>query len=580
MQIKSKIRDKIRINVRYATIIFIGLLLLCAAFSVQAAQSVVLSQADIQIYRQIFKAHQKGHYKTAESLLKKVRNHILDGYVLYDKYFSAKYKTQQKEIDLWLKKYKHLTIATDVYALAQKKNMKVSVSKPKDILFGGKSSACSYVRRDEPIDLLARRRFSYLQGNKQKKARQLYQQLIKQIKDGKTQAARRLIESDDFEALMNKSDMALAQTALAFSYFLDAEYDKSLDYAESAIQSDGNSVPLAYWTAGLTQWQRQKYKSAAEYFAQTAAHSEVYPLLRGSASFWAARAYLKTGNYRKVGDYLEAASQQPRTFYGMLAMRMLGVDLNHVWDVSDSPEDDVDIRFSHPTLNLFYALKQVGKYDWAKKELAKLYLESDKETQTILSAIAVRNGFKQDLSGVIGAMTTEKERFPAPDWEPTGGWKIDKSLVFAFVRQESCFNRRAKSVVGARGLMQIMPATARVMAKMAGLKWNLAYMDRVEYNLALGQKYIRYLLDLPAVQNNLIYLAVAYNAGPGNLIKWKKKTNYVSDPLVFIESIPSRETRSFVERIMVNYWVYRTLMNKSLDTIDSLIASEWPQYEP
>ena len=71
---------------------------------------------------------------------------------------------------------------------------------------------------------------------------------------------------------------------------------------------------------------------------------------------------------------------------------------------------------------------------------------------------------------------------------------------------------------------------------------------------------------------------MAYNAGPGNLAKWKKRMNYQNDPLLFIESIPSKETRSFVERILVNYWVYRSLMGQSMQSLDDVAGGLWPIY--
>ena len=89
---------------------------------------------------------------------------------------------------------------------------------------------------------------------------------------------------------------------------------------------------------------------------------------------------------------------------------------------------------------------------------------------------------------------------------------------------------------------------------------------------------MRLMDEYPQVQINLIFLAVAYNAGPGNLNKWKNKMSYQGDPLLFLESIPSKETRGFVERILVNYWTYRHLMEASLDTLDAVVRGEWPIY--
>ncbi|MBR6674454.1 MAG: lytic transglycosylase domain-containing protein, partial [Alphaproteobacteria bacterium] len=494
-----------------------------------------------------------------------------------DRYFSTHYRTSQSEIESWLKKYKHLPIADEIYRLGEKKKFKLKSKKPKSILHGGQTHACTSVRRDEPIDLLKRRIFSELKDLQKKEALQLFRQLIKYIEDGRTLPARKLIESKQFQRTIPQQDIALAQTALSFSYFLDREYNMAFKQVKNAIQNAKTPIPLAYWTAGLTQWQREEYESAEKYFSKITTLDNANSLLRASAGFWSARANLKIGEYTKIGDYLEIASQEPQTFYGMLAVRMMGLDLTHHND--NLPQTTVT-QLNNPALKRFYALNQIGNKQLAGKELAQLYLKSNDMEKAILKNIAKQNDFDTQLNRLIKLYSDNTEYFPLPNWKPTGGWKSDKALVYAFVRQESCFDYNATSKVGAKGLMQLMPYTAKAMAKQAGLKWNAYNMYAISYNLALGQQYIRYLLNLPAVSNNLIYLAVAYNGGPGNLIKWKKKTNYPTDALVFIESIPSRETRAFVERILVNYWVYRALMNRSLTSMDLVISEQWPMYEP
>ena len=193
--------------------------------------------------------------------------------------------------------------------------------------------------------------------------------------------------------------------------------------------------------------------------------------------------------------------------------------------------------------------------------------------------ISSQKGFDNELLAVSGEISGQRDmRYPAPQWVPTDGWKADKALVFSFVKQESCFNARAESAVGALGLMQIMPDTGRELAQKMDYPWSLKRLKEPEYNLSLGQNYLLNLLDNAEVNYNLIFLAVAYNAGPGNLAKWKKRMNYQNDPLLFIESIPSKETRSFVERILVNYWVYRSLMGQSMQSLDDVAGGLWPIY--
>ena len=90
--------------------------------------------------------------------------------------------------------------------------------------------------------------------------------------------------------------------------------------------------------------------------------------------------------------------------------------------------------------------------------------------------------------------------------------------------------------------------------------------------------YIEYLLDLEQVQRNLIYLTAAYNGGPGNLSKWQKKTNHLDDPLLFMESIPSRETRWFIEKVLTKYWIYNNKFGNQSDSLSLLAKGKNPIY--
>ena len=153
--------------------------------------------------------------------------------------------------------------------------------------------------------------------------------------------------------------------------------------------------------------------------------------------------------------------------------------------------------------------------------------------------------------------------FPTPVWSPRGGYTINKELLYAFMHQESTFNTSAKSSRGAIGLMQIMPATANFISTNKLVTRNNPNILKIpEINLEVGQEYIKYLMKLDIIQNNLIYLAAAYNGGPGNLRKWLDNTNYLYDPLLFMESIPSRETRWFIEKVLTKYWIYNNKLGK------------------
>ena len=169
--------------------------------------------------------------------------------------------------------------------------------------------------------------------------------------------------------------------------------------------------------------------------------------------------------------------------------------------------------------------------------------------------------------------------YPIPVWEPANGFQVEPSLIYAFMHQESMFNSSAKSHRGAIGLMQIMPSTAKFISKNKKVKQNnSSILKNPEINVEVGQEYIQYLLEHNLVNKNLIYLTAAYNGGPGNLKKWLEKTNYLDDPLLFMESIPSRETRWFIEKVLAKYWIYNNKLGKESNSLVLLAKGENPIY--
>ena len=94
------------------------------------------------------------------------------------------------------------------------------------------------------------------------------------------------------------------------------------------------------------------------------------------------------------------------------------------------------------------------------------------------------------------------------------------------------------------------------------------------------RRYIDHLLKHGGVDGDLLRMTAAYNAGPGNLAKWRRKLRQVDDPLLFIESLPSRETRDFVEKVVANLWIYRARLGQPLPTLDAVAAGDWPAYTP
>ena len=281
---------------------------------------------------------------------------------------------------------------------------------------------------------------------------------------------------------------------------------------------------------------------------------------------------------------LERAADEPRTFYGILASRLLGRGSGLVWDDPPLSDAEIEVLLERPAIQRAVALQQIGQTERADLEMRQAYLTEGPGIAPSLLGLASRLGMPLTQVGLAQVAPLADGRlfaaslYPLPPWQPKGGFELDRALLFAFMRQESGFNARARSSAGARGLMQLMPATASYVAGDSSLRSGSRHklMDP-EYNMMLGQKYLRYLIDNPDIRGNLIYLAVAYNAGPGNLRKWQKAIG-TDDPLLFIESLPSHETRNLVVRVLTNYWLYRLRFAQDAPSLDALAAGEWPHY--
>ena len=283
--------------------------------------------------------------------------------------------------------------------------------------------------------------------------------------------------------------------------------------------------------------------------------------------------------------WLKRAADYPYSFYGLIASYALGQQnsINYM----DEPDvaDNIEEAVSHNVARGI-ALAQIGRYDLSEKELRRLN-ESDQQVRgETLIAVAQKYQlpyFAIRLGGYFPSRNGKVHHaayYPDLPWlESVRALQVDKALINAIIRQESKFIPTARSVTGATGLMQIMPQTARqVVDRDYSTDTLREKLQDPLFNLDVGQKYISHLLELDSVQNDLFSMAIAYNAGPGNLGKWKSTLKDVDDPLLFIEMIPMSETRAFVERVVTNFWVYRMRYNQPVPTLEAVAKGQWPIY--
>ncbi len=151
---------------------------------------------------------------------------------------------------------------------------------------------------------------------------------------------------------------------------------------------------------------------------------------------------------------------------------------------------------------------------------------------------------------------------------------VDRALVYAVVRQESSFNHMAISQAGARGLMQLMPATARATARSAQIPFSVQRLTTDPlYNATLGAHHLGELLG--GLNRSYVLTFAGYNAGPGRALEWVRAygdpRGGATDPIDWIERIPFDETRDYVQKVMENLQLYRSRTGHPLSLSQDLI---------
>src|SRR4029077_6412404 len=200
----------------------------------------------------------------------------------------------------------------------------------------------------------------------------------------------------------------------------------------------------------------------------------------------------------KFAPYLKRAALHGRTFYGLIAQKALGMRIETDWNVLALDRARAHMMRSDRGGRGALALLQLGATTAAERELYAGSIDADPQyveavlglaEKASLPGLSVRVGNanwdqRHKIAGYDGAM------YPVPPWQPVGGFTVDRALVYGFMRQESAFNTKARSVVGAMGLMQLMPSTARLVATRYIPDQGGGNPYEPSTNVALGQAYI------------------------------------------------------------------------------------------
>ena len=543
-----------------------------------ASWLVQLSVDDVARYRKIFSLQEDGNWRRADQVIKTLDNRLLIGRVLFQRYMHpTKYRSRYKELFDWMKNYADQPGAKRIYRLAlhrQPKGYK-SPRHPSD------SADRSSKSTAEPAYKSTRKRSSHqrrLVGN-------VRHGIVRQLRRGNPRGAETRLNRKETRRLLDNVEFDEMRRRVAAAYFFKGDDPRAFKLATLAAKRSPRDVPLADWTAGMSAWRMGQSDVARKHF-EALARSQVSSGWNVAAgAFWAARANLVTERPGQVSALLVRAASYPHTFYGLIAARLLGRDIAFNWAPPPLDEANARLLLGSAAVRRAIGLRQVDQIHWAESEFAIAVAKADPAKQASLLGLANRLELaRAQLTighGTLGAEvgSYDSAKYPLPAYRQKQWFGIDHALVYAFILQESQFNSRAESPRGARGLMQLMPRPASAMARDRNLRrrdrWRLF---SPELNIELGQKYLSHLIGLKEVQGNLFLMAAAYNGGPGNLRKWRRRTNHGDDPLLFIESLPSLETRLFIERVLANFWIYRERLGQDTPSLDAIAAGNWPYY--
>ena len=538
----------------------------------------ILSHEDARRYRKIFALQEKGDWAKADREIKRLTDRVLMGHVLAQRYLHpTKYRSKYKELKTWLAQYADHHYARQIYKLALKR-------RPANFNYPSKPKiGRALYQAPDVSDGVDKPKRKHLTREQRRRVARLKITIKSHLRKGHTLAVKKLLRTAEVKKLFDDYNMDWARGRLAKGYFMAGRDGWAVEWAEKAAARSGKYQSGLHWTAGLAQWRLGNMDSAAEHFELSAKY-DASPWTHSASAFWAARAHLISRRPERVMALLEEAAQHPRTFYGMLANKLLGHEPEFNWGLPPMDGSEVQALLDHPGGRRALALLQIGENALAEKEMRQTARLAPRELSSGMLAIAAHTGMAE-LTMRLDAMLYpdgggfDGAAYPLPAWEPQDGFKVDRALIYALVRQESRFNPNAKSGVGARGLMQLMPGTASFVARDRTLRWNKrAQLFEPEFNLKLGQKYISILLSDAKIQGDLFLMAAAWNGGPGNLNKWRRNVDDLDDSLFFIESLPSRETRIFIERVLTNLWIYRNRLGQPAPSLDAVASGAWPSY--
>lgn len=287
---------------------------------------------------------------------------------------------------------------------------------------------------------------------------------------------------------------------------------------------------------------------------------------RAEAQYWRGFAYSQLGQKKQAHKAYQKAAAE-RDYFGFLAADILKQDYRLNDDVLP-----LDTHFKHDFSKKGEVVRalawyEIGEEGRAQSEWNAAIADLDREQLKQAALYAHRVGWENQ--SILTASRARywnnlSIRFPVQYQdlvqENSQRVGVHPAVIYAVIRQESAFRQQAKSPVGARGLMQIMPSTGKAVAKKHALPYaNAAALYQPDYNIRIGSHYLHDRLN---EYQRLSYAAASYNAGPSRVERWRQDRESLSDP-EWIAQIPYYETRDYVKKVMEYFVVYQYILQQS-----------------
>jgi len=352
----------------------------------------------------------------------------------------------------------------------------------------------------------------------------------------------------------------------------DEDYATAYDLAASNGMTEGVDFADAEFLAGwLALVHLGEPEAALEHF-QRLEQGVTTPVSTSRALYWQGRAAEAAGQIDLARDRLLAAAQYPTAYYGQLARYALGPDAAQL-ELPPDPDITPAVRARFEARPMVRALRLLAEMDEAYYFRVFSYhmddLFTDPREQALLVDLSieflrVRQAVRAAKAARMQGAPLAERAYPVIELPQNAPIFPEAALTHSVIRQETEFDPRAVSGAGARGMMQMMPATARQTARQIGKPYNFQWLtDDPDYNLVLGMAHLEEVVE--DYDGSLVMALAAYNAGGHRVRRWVQsygdpRTGEI-DPIDWVESIPFSETRNYVQRVLENLQVYRARMS-------------------